>query len=63
MSADVNMNFVSLMVFAFLILVIWRATHNLDFNWKPNDVRLKVRVAKRRARIISKRRRGKRNLT
>jgi len=50
--APVNWTVVSVASLAFvaLMVIIWRATHDLDFQWKPQDVRLKVRTVKKSAR-------------
>ena len=45
----VNWTAVSIASLAFvaLMVIIWRATHDLDFQWKPQDVRLKVKTVKK----------------
>ena len=44
---ELDRRFVASLAFVALMVIIWRATHDLDFQWKPQDIRLKVKTVKK----------------
>lgn len=60
LAGDVNLTVLALVIaiVAVVVFVVWRGTHDLDFTWGKEDVRVKVRASRlqpRKARAARKR--------